>query len=86
MENEKDRVTIRIEENATPAEVEAAAAKLEEPKETAVVMVRDKQAIVCAYYEGFHDGCRDYSSVIMMLSAAITVLLWMLLRATRATE
>ena len=77
---EKDRITVRIEEGA---EAPVKPADCTEPKETAVVFFRDNEAVSAAYYRGYHDGFGDVKLVVFLLSMAVTFLAWLVVRASK---
>jgi hypothetical protein len=75
-EDQKNRVTVRIEESGSdPAPAEAApAADATEAHETRVVFVRDEEKMSACYLQGFHDASTFMNVIVFMLSAAIAFL------------
>jgi len=84
MENEQGpEVTVRIEEGKTAPPDQAA--EVDNPNsKTQVVFMRNPHELSAAYHQGFHDGCNEFSLVVLLLSMAVTFLSFVLVR--NATE
>jgi hypothetical protein len=79
VENEKDRITVRIEEE-DHTKSEAGLPPTDESAgkpNTKVVFIRDQELASNCYYRGYHDGANLAYSIILIWTAFVAVLVFL---------